>query len=400
MVISIQEKCIVFTYWKRENNEMDFSLSSDQKQLRDEIIRFSRDYLNSEEHMESFSTEMWEEISTLGIHGLMIPEEYGGIEESYTTAAVAIEALGYGCKNNGFVFAVNNHIWVALNIINTFGTSEAKRKYIKDMVDGKQIGAIAITEADAGSDAFAMTTTVKEEENCYILNGSKMFISNGSIADIFVVFGKVVVDGKTKIASFIVEKEFAGVCCGKDIPKMGLNSCPMCEVTFHHVRIPKENLLAKIGNGSNVMTSALELERCYEFASHVGAMQRVMEKCVKYANERKQFGKPISDFQAITHKIADMRVKIELSRLMLYKIAWLKEHRKSAFLETSVFKLYVSESYIELCKDAMQIFGAYGYTKEYEIEREMRDALACSVYSGTNEMQRNTIYSLTSMSTL
>lgn len=373
---------------------MEFELTKYQKQLRKEIIDFAIEHLNSEEDMEHFSYEMWEDISQLGLFGLMIPEEFGGMDESYVTAAVAIEALGYGCKNNGFTFAVNNHIWVALNIINLFGTETLKNKYIPDMVQGKKIGAIAITEADSGSDAFSMISTVCEKDN-YILNGSKMFISNGSIADIFIVFAKNYDKEKIKIQCFVVEKSFQGVACGKEIEKMGLNSCPMCEVVFSDVHIPKENKFEIAGN--KILTSALELERCYEFACHIGAMQRIMENCIEYANIRKQFDKTLSQYQAITHKIADMRVKIEFSRLMLYKFAWMKDKKKSAYLEASMFKLFVSESYIATCREAMQIYGAYGYTKEYGIEREMRDALACSIYSGTNEMQRNTIFDLSSI---
>lgn len=370
---------------------MEFELTKYQKQLRKEIIDFAIERLNSEEDMEHFSYEMWEDISQLGLLGLMIPEEFGGMDESYVTAAVAIEALGYGCKNNGFTFAVNNHIWVALNIINLFGTTTLKDKYIPDMVQGKKIGAIAITEADSGSDAFSMISTVCEKDS-YILNGSKMFISNGSIADIFIVFAKNYDKENKKIECFVVEKSFLGVACGKEIEKMGLNSCPMCEVVFSDVHIPKENKFEITGN--KILTSALELERCYEFACHIGAMQRIMENCIEYANSRKQFDKTLSQYQAITHKIADMRVKIEFSRLMLYKFAWMKDKKKSAYLEASMFKLFVSESYIATCREAMQIYGAYGYTKEYGIEREMRDALACSIYSGTNEMQRNTIFEL------
>lgn len=372
---------------------MEFELTKYQKQLRNEIIHFAKEYLNSEEDMEHFSCEMWEDISQLGLLKLMIPEEYGGMDESYVTAAVAIEALGYGCKNNGFTFAVNNHIWVALNIINMFGLKVLKDKYIPDMAQGKKIGAIAITEADSGSDALSMISTVYEKDS-YILNGSKMFISNGSIADIFIVFAKN--RDNNKIECFVVEKSFLGVTIGKEIEKMGLDSCPMCEVVFSDVHIPKENKFKIAGN--KILTSALELERCYEFACHIGAMQRIMENCIEYATSRKQFDKTLSQYQAITHKIADMRVKIEFSRLMLYKFAWMKDKKKSAYLEASMFKLFVSESYIATCKDAMQIFGAYGYTKEYGIEREMRDALACSIYSGTNEMQRNTIYDLSAIS--
>jgi len=379
---------------------MDFSLSKEQQQLRQEIIQFSRDYLNDENCLDQFSPKMWEDISQLGIHGVIVSEEYGGMGESFLTAAVMIEALGYACKNNGFVFVVNNHIWVGLNLIYLYGSELLKKKYLPDMIEGTKIGSIAITEADSGSDAFSMTTTVKEDDDYYVLNGSKMFISNGSIADIFIVFGKILVNDTPKIVGLVVEKAFEGVKCGADIEKMGLNSCPMCEVTFNNVKVPKENVLGKVGGGARIITSALEWERCYEFACHVGAMQRVMEECIRYANERKQFNRPIADFQAVSHKIADMRIKIELARLMLYKIACLKDSKRNAYVETSIFKVFTSESYIQVCKDALQIFGAYGYTKEYGIERELRDALACSIYSGTNEMQRNTIYDMSTIGVL
>ena len=379
---------------------MDFTLSEEQKQLRREIIQFSREYLNDENCMDFFSREMWEEISQLGIHGVIVSEEYGGMNESFLTGAIMIEALGYGCKNNGFVFVVNNHIWVGLNLIYLYGSDLLKEKYLRNMVEGKYIGSIAISEADSGSDAFSMETTAQEKDDCYILNGSKMFISNGSIADVFVVFAKVMVDNLAQITGFVVEKAFDGVKCGQDIEKMGLNSCPMCEVTFNNVKVPKENVLGTVGGGKSLITSALEWERCYEFACHVGAMQRVMEECIRYADERRQFGKAIGENQAVSHKIADMRIKIEMSRLMLYKIACLKDKKRNAYVETSIFKVFVSESYIQVCRDALQTYGAYGYTKEYGIERELRDAIACSIYSGTNEILRNTIYDMSKISVL
>lgn len=373
---------------------MDFKLTEDQKQIYNEVVKFARENLNETENMDSFSYEMWNKAAEFGLLGLIVPEEYGGMGEDFLTAAIVIEALGYGCINNGFVFAVNNHIWVALNLIIQYGTSDLKDKYLPKMSQGQSIGAIAITEADAGSDAMAMKTTAEEEGDFFLLNGSKMFISNGPIADIFIVFAKTSINGKEAITSFVVEKDIDGVVVGKDIEKLGLHSCPTSEITFHNCRIPKSNILGKLGGGSVIMNGALEWERCYEFACHVGAMQRVMESCITYSNQRKQFGKNISENQAVSHKIADMKVKLELSRLMLYKIAWKKDQRKSAYIETSIFKLFVSESYIQTCKDALQIFGAYGYTKEYGLENEIRDALACSIYSGTNEMQRNTIYNM------
>ena len=262
------------------------------------------------------------------------------------------------------------------------------------MVDGEWIGAMCISEADAGSDARAMRTKAELTENGFRLSGTKAFVSNGVVADVFVVFAKCQYNGAERIGAFIVDKMLEGVHIGKNMEKMGLDSCLMSEVHFNNCEIPIANVLGDIDAGENIMKSALEWERCFEFASHLGTMKRVMEACVKQAQQRKQFGHLLSEYQAVTHKIADMRMKMELGRLLLWNIAWKKDQKKSVYLEAAIFKLFVSESYIQTCRDAMQIFGAYGYTKEYPFEREMRDALATSIYSGTNEMQRNTIYEL------
>lgn len=373
---------------------MDFSYTKEQKELRQEIINFAKENLNDKEILETFSWKMWEKIADFGLLGITVSEEYGGLGESYETATIAFEALGYACKNNGFVFAINNHIWVCQNLIYLYGSEALKKKYLPDMTCGKKIGSIAITEAESGSDAFSMSTQAVEGGDHYILNGTKMFISNGPISDIFIVYAVTQTEPVKKITAFVVERDFEGVSTGKDIEKMGLGACPTSELILNNVRVPKENILGKVDGGSMIMTGAIEWERCFEFAPHVGAMQRILEECLVQSNGRKQFGKPIGENQSVSHKIANMQMNIELARLMLYKIAWLKDNNRMAYTETSIFKLFVSESYIQACRDAMQIFGAYGYTKEYGIERELRDALACSIYSGTNEMQRNTIFNM------
>lgn len=372
---------------------MDFTITREQKEFRQEVIDFARENLNDSRYYEEFSMEMWKKVSDFGLLGITVDEEYGGLSESYETAAIVFEALGYGCMNNGFIFVINNHIWVAQNLIFLYGTKILKDKYLHQMVAGTRIGSIAITEAESGSDAFSMTTTVVEQEDCYLLNGTKMFISNGPISDIFIVFA-VTQKEPVKFSAFVVERQYDGVTTGKNIEKMGLGACPTSELILNNVRIPKENLLGNFNGGGNVMMGALEWERCFEFAPHIGVMQRVMEECIRQVNGRKQFGKPIGENQAVSHKIAEMEVAIEMARMMLYQIVWLKDQKKSAYLQTSVFKLFVSENYIKTCRDALQIFGAYGYSKEYNLEREMRDALASSIHSGTNEMQKNTIYSM------
>jgi alkylation response protein AidB-like acyl-CoA dehydrogenase len=372
---------------------MDFELTSDQKQYQTEICDFARNYLNGEEGLDAFSKELWREMARFGLPAITADPQYGGVGESYLTAAIALEALGYGCVNNGLVFVLTNHIWVAQNIIEIYGTDRQKSKYLPDMVSGERIGAFALTEADAGSDAMSISSFAKAENEGYILNGSKMFISNGPIADIFIVIALTELMPK-QYTAFIVEKSFDGVRIGKEIAKMGLDACPISEVTFENCYIPAVNVLGKAGAGNIIMSDIITWERCYEFAPHVGAMQRIMERCISYADERMQSGKCIKEFQAVSHKIADMQVAIELAKNMLYKVAWMKDQGKKCYRDAAIFKLFVSEHYIKTCQNAMQIMGAYGYSKEYGIERELRDAMACSIYSGTSEIMRNTIFQL------
>lgn len=382
----------MFTSMRSKN--MDFQITEEQKEYRKEIIKFAKDNLNEEENHEQFSYDMWKKISDFGILGITVDEKYGGLNESYLTAAIMFEALGYGCENNGFIFAVNNHIWVSQNLIYLYGSEHLKEKYLPDMTKGKRIGCIAITEAEAGSDAFGMTTKATLDGDYYVLNGSKMFISNAPIADIFIIFAITETEPQKKITAFVVEKALDGLQIGNNIEKMGLGACPTAELVLQNCRVPKENILGHINQGNILMTNALEWERFYEFVPHIGAMERIKEKCISHVTSRRQFDRYISEYQSIAHKISDMEASIEMAELMLYKIAWLKDQGKSAYKETSIFKLYVSEHYIQTCRDAIQIFGAYGYTKEYGVERELRDALACSIYSGTNEMQKNTIFQM------
>lgn len=375
---------------------MDFSITEEQLCLREEVINFAGNNLNEKNSLEKFTKQMWDKVSEFGLHGLVIGEEYGGLGESYTTAAIIFEALGYSCRNNGLIFAINNHVWVATNLIYLYGSKYLKDKYVLSMVEGKKIGAIAITEAEAGSDALSMTASAVKSGDNYIINGSKAFISNGPIAHIFIVFAVTQEEPVKKITAFVIEKDFEGVFVGQDLEKMGLGGCPTSEVVLNNCKVPQENILGKINFGENILFAALEWERCFEFVPNIGTMQRIMEKSVEHLNTRKQFGKNIGSFQSLSNKISEMKIAIEMSKNMLFKITWLKDKGKSAFTDTSIFKYYVSNAYIKTCREAIQIFGGYGYTKEYDYERELRDAIASSIYSGTNEMQLNTIYNVLS----
>lgn len=373
---------------------MDWKLSEDQYTLEKQIIDFAKKELN-DDYVDGFNRKLWEKCANFGLFGICIPEEYGGLGDTYLSAAIAMKALGYGCEDSGFVFAISNHLWVCENLINLFGSEEQKKKYLPAMIDGSKIGAFALTEADSGSDALGMNTGAEKTDGGYILNGNKMFISNGPIADMFIVIART---GKSHAmngyTAFIVSKDNPGLEIGKTIEKMGLTGCPMSELVFNDCFIPDSDILGRVGSGSTLMNSSLEWERCFEFASHIGAMRRMMDKSTEYAMNRVQFGSSISTNQSISNKIANMRVNIELAELLLYKIASMKDEKKNAFVEASILKLFVSESYVNACLDTVQIMGAYGYVKEYKVERELRDSIASTIYSGTSEIQRNIIYTV------
>lgn len=378
---------------------MDIRFSKEQLLFEKQIIEFAKTELNID-NSNQFKFELWKKCAEFGIMGLHISDKYGGLGETYLSSAIAMKSLGYACENSGFVFAINNHLWACENLLYLFGNENQKKKYLPGMIEGKTIGAFALTECDSGSDALGMKTYAKKTDGGYLLNGSKIFISNAPIANIFIVIARTgmqhVMNGYT---AFLIHKNNCGLKIGKTIEKMGLEDCPMSELTFVNCFVPEEDILGGIGAGSVVMNSALEWERCFEFASHIGAMRRMMEKSIEYANQRIQFGQKIGENQSISNKIADMRVSIEMAELLLYKIACLKDSNKSAFIESSILKLFVSENYVKTCLDSIQIMGAYGYTKEFKVERELRDSVASMIYSGTSEIQRKIIYKITEMET-
>jgi alkylation response protein AidB-like acyl-CoA dehydrogenase len=377
---------------------MDFSFTEDQIRLKESAIKFAKGELNEgvleREQIGEFYTEGWKKCAEFGIFGLPLPKKYNGLEEDILTCLLVMQALGYGCQDSGLLFAINSHIWTSEIPLLNFGTDSQKEKYLPDMCRGVIIGGHAMTEPDSGSDAFSIRTKAVKNGDKYILNGTKMFISNAPIADILLVFA--VTDASKKfggISAFIVEKNFPGFSVGKPLDKMGLRTSPTAEVILVDCEVPIENRLGQEGAGVAIFNSEMEWERCCLFACNLGTMERQLEMCIKYARERRQFGKPIGKFQSISNKIADMMVRIELSRLILYKVAWMKVQGKKAPVESAVAKLYLSEAAVESGLDAIQLHGGYGYMKEFGIEKDLRDAIAARIYSGTSEIQRNIIAS-------
>ena len=330
---------------------MDFSFSEEQLEFKQRVIEFAtrelNDNLRERERAGQFSRESWAKCVHFGLVGLPVSQAYGGLGCDIVTCLIAMEGLGYACQDGGLVFSLNSHLWTCANPISKFGSEDQKEKYLPGMCDGSRIGGHAITEPDSGSDAYSMRSTAVRKGDRYILNGSKLFVTNAPIADVLLVFASTNRSkGFAGISAFIVEKSFPGFSVGKAVDKMGLRTSPLGEVILQDCEVPAENLLGREGGAAAIFNSEMEWERSCLFATHVGAMEKILESCVKYAKERHQFGAPIGSFQAISHKIADMRVRIELSRLMLCKVASMKLQGKRAPLESSIAKVFVSESFV------------------------------------------------------
>jgi alkylation response protein AidB-like acyl-CoA dehydrogenase len=372
---------------------LDFAWNDEQQALRREIIRFAQSELNDNmidrDRCEQFSWDHWKKCAQMGIQGLPVPQEYGGSGADTLTTVCALEALGYGCRDNGLLFSINAHMWTTEIPLMGFGTEEQKRRYLPKLVSGEWIGLHAMTEPMSGSDAYALRTRAERKGDRYVLNGSKTFITNAQDAHLFVIFANLdPTKGANGVSAFLVERGTPGLSVGHKLHKMGLRTSPMAEVALVDCEIPVENLLGKEYGGQAIFTTSMEWERTCILASHLGMMQRLLEQSVKYARERNQFGQPIGKFAAISNKIAEMEVRLETGRLVLYKAAWLKSQGKHPLRESSIAKLYVSEAAVQSCLDAIQIFGGYGYMTDYEIERELRDAISSKIYSGTSEIQR------------
>jgi alkylation response protein AidB-like acyl-CoA dehydrogenase len=263
------------------------------------------------------------------------------------------------------------------------------------MVRGSLVGCHAMSEPEAGSDAFSLSCSAERRGDHYVLRGAKTFISNAPIADLFLVFATVnKKKGWAGVTGFLVDRGAKGLTVGAPLEKLGLKTSPTAELHLEDVEVPVERILGRVGQGSAIFNAEMEWERSCLFALHLGTMQRQLDATIAYAKDRKQFGQSIGSFQAVSHKIADMRLRIELAELILFKVAWMKSQGLRAPLESAMSKLFVSESFVQNSLDAVQLRGGYGFMSEYEVERDLRDSIGSRIYSGTNEIQRNIIASL------
>jgi hypothetical protein len=372
---------------------MDFSWTEEQLKYKQAVIGFAQKELNNglieHDRQGEMPRDSWQKCAQFGILGLAVPEEYGGSGADILTTMLVMEGLGYGCRDNGLIFAMNAQMWSVQHPILTFGTEAQKQKYLPGMCSGELIGAHGMSEPDSGSDAYSLRTRAERTGEGYLLNGTKMFVTNAPIADVALIFATVnSAKGIGGITAFLVAKGTPGFRVSRNIEKMGLRTSPMGELILEDCLVPEESRLGAEGAGSSIFNSSMEWERSCILGSHVGAMERQLEACVRYARERRQFGRPIGKFQSVANRIAEMKVRLETARLLLYKVAWLKQIGKPAVMEAALAKLYLSECYVQSSLDAIRTNGGYGYMTELEIERELRDAVGGTLYSGTSDIQR------------
>lgn len=377
---------------------MDFGWSEEQRRHRDAVVEFARSELNDDvvrrDAEETFSTESWKRCADFGIQGLPVPHEYGGSAADPLTLVSTLESLGYGCTDNGLLFALGAQMWSAQAPLVRFGSEEQKEQYLPGLCDGSLVGIQAMTEPDSGSDAFALATSARRSGDRYVLDGSKIFITHAPLADVIVVFATTDPSkGFAGVSAFVVDRSTPGLQVGPPLAKMGLRTVPMSEVTFSGCEIPLDNLLGRQGAGLAIFNHSMEWERSYILAASVGTMQRQLDRAVARARDRRQFGQPIGRFQAVSHRIVDIQLRVKTARLMLYELAWLRSQNRPTAMESAMVKLWLSECFLQSSLDTLFVHGGYGYLTEYGLERDVRDAVAGCIYSGTSDIQRNIIAS-------
>ena len=370
---------------------MDFELSQDHKVLKDTV----RDFVVNEiapiaieiDEKHEIPDSLVKKLGEMGFLGAYTPEEYGGSSLDILSYILVVEEISKACASTSVL--VSAHTSLATDPILYFGNNEQKKRYLPLLASGKRIGCILLTEADAGSDVAAISTTYKEDGDQYVANGSKLFVTNGAYRGLGILFASKDKTLKHKgLSAFVVDLESPGIELLKNEEKLGIRGSYTSAFAFDNVRIPKENLLGKEGDGFKIAMETLNGGRIGIAAQALGIAEGAFDKTVEYSGVRKQFGKPLSAFQAIQFKLADMATKIETSKLLVYKAAWLKDNNKTNAMESAMAKMYASETSTYVTNQALQIHGGYGYIKEYEIERMYRDAKITEIYEGTNEVQR------------
>lgn len=373
---------------------MNFQLTREQelvkKMVREFAVKEVKPIAAEIDETERFPMENVEKMAKIGMMGIPFSKEYGGAGGDTLSYIIAVEELSKVCATTGVI--VSAHTSLCASLIDQFGNKDQKEKYLKDLATGKKIGAFGLTEPGAGTDAAGQQTIAVLDGDNYILNGSKIFITNGGVAETFIVFAMTDKSKGTKgISAFIVEKDFEGFSIGKKEDKLGIRGSSTTELVMNNCVVPKENLIGQEGKGFGIAMKTLDGGRIGIAAQALGIAEGAYEEAVNYMKERKQFNRPLAAFQGLQWMIAEMDTEIEAARHLVYKAAWLKENKLPYSVDAARAKLYAAEVAMDVTTKAVQIFGGYGYTKEYPVERMMRDAKITEIYEGTSEVQKMVI---------
>jgi alkylation response protein AidB-like acyl-CoA dehydrogenase len=372
---------------------MDFSWSQEQDELYTRVLSQAQSEFSSlPDHF--WTRAQWQQCGEMKLPGLSVPKHYGGEGYDALTTARAIEAFGRGCEDMGLVFSLAAHLFACAMPVVEYGEEALKRQFLPGICNGTLIGANAITEANAGSDVFALRTRATRDGTSYMLDGQKSFVSNGPAADLFIVYAVTnPAHGYLGITSFLVERNTPGLLIGEPIHKIGLTSTPASPVSFEACRIPAAHRLGQEGQGSQIFKRSMQWERACLFAAYIGQLERQLERTITYAQERRQFGKALGKHQAVAHRLAAMKVRLEAARLLLYRACWSLAQGQHAVLDISLSKLAVSDAAIMGGLDAIHIHGSLGIHSEYGIGTMLCDALPATLFSGTSEMQYDIVAS-------
>lgn len=373
---------------------MDFQLTREQELVQQMVREFAINEVKpiaaEIDQTERFPMENVKKMAELGMMGIPFSDQYGGANGDTLSYIIAVEELSKICGTTGVILSA--HTSLCASLINEFGTPAQKEKYLTPLAKGEKVGAFGLTEPGAGTDAAGQQTTAKLDGDNYILNGSKIFITNGGVAETFIIFAMTDKSQGTRgISAFIVEKSFPGFSIGKLEDKMGIRASSTTELIMENCIVPKENLIGKEGKGFGIAMKTLDGGRIGIAAQALGIAEGALDEAVAYMKERKQFGRPLSAFQGLQWMIAEMDTKVEAAKYLVYKAACLKEAKMPYSVEAARAKLFAADVAMEVTTKAVQIFGGYGYTKEYPVERMMRDAKITEIYEGTSEVQKMVI---------
>jgi alkylation response protein AidB-like acyl-CoA dehydrogenase len=373
---------------------VDFRLSEEQEAFAASVRDFAREHVEpgvlERDRAGEWSWDVWKQVAAFGLTGLPVPEAYGGSGADVVTTGLALEALAYGGRDAGLNLSLGAHLTIGCMPIALNGTEEQKQRWLPRLAAGETVGAFAITEPEAGSDTAGMKTRAEQHGDTYVLNGTKTFITNGSLADVVTVIARTDPDAPASLGftAFLVEKGTPGFTVSKELKKLGNRTSPTVELSLQDVEVHSSAILGDPGTALwKVGFECFDWERTCMIASAVGGMARDLDESVRYAKEREAFGKPIGRFGAIQHKLAQMRIRLENARLLQRKAAWLKDNGLEHQLEAAMAKAYIGEAAVESSLDAIQLHGGWGYVDEFHVERSLRDAKLASIGGGTTEIQ-------------